>query len=75
MKTDTSTIHARVHSHRTRKGLTYRQAAAESNVDKQNIMRVEHGLMPSLQTFGRLAIWCGMSADSIKKELARIAKG
>lgn len=49
-----------VRQHREKKSLTFRDAEADSGVNKGAILRVEQGKTPSLENFCSLVLWTGM---------------
>lgn len=56
--------------HRTREGLSYRQAEEASDVDKASIHRIEMGNVPNIVNFSRLVRWARLDANTLIDEFA-----
>ena len=58
-KLDLSDLGQLVFAERTRRGLSLRDAAVETEIPLNTLARVEKGHVPDLQKFKRLVEWCG----------------
>ena len=58
-KLDLSDLGQLVFAERTRRGLSLRDAAVETDIPLNTLARVEKGHVPDLQKFKRLVEWCG----------------
>ena len=58
-KLDLGDLGQLVFAERTRRGLSLRDAAVETEIPLNTLARVEKGHVPDLQKFKRLVEWCG----------------
>ena len=58
-KLDLSDLGQLVFAERTRRGMSMREAAVETEIPLNTLARVEKGHVPDLQKFKRLVEWCG----------------
>ena len=58
-KLDLSDLGQLVFAERTRRGMSLREAAADTEIPLNTLARVEKGHVPDLQKFKRLVEWCG----------------
>ena len=58
-KLDLGELGQLVHAERTRRGLSLREAAVETEIPLNTLARVEKGHVPDLQKFKRLVEWVG----------------
>ena len=59
-KLDLSDLGQLVYAERTRRGLSLREAAVETEIPLNTLARVEKGHVPDLQKFRRLVEWSGI---------------
>ena len=60
-----------VRSKREELGLSYRQAAEESGVDKAAIQRAETGIAPTIENFASLCRWAQIDANVVLPQFSR----
>ena len=56
---------ARVKAVMQKRGLSYREAAEEMNMDQATVHRVTHGLSPSVESYLRLVSWLSRQKGKI----------
>lgn len=67
------TFGERVAAYRHKHGLSYRQAQEESGVNKGNIVRIEQGRQPNLQTFIGLSLWIKVPERDLRAVMREFA--
>ena len=72
-KLDLSDLGQLVFAERTRRGLSLRDAAVETEIPLNTLARVEKGHVPDLQKFKRLVEWCGADIQQFFEAQERAA--